>query len=75
MIQGNIYNSLLKVVLPPNELGTSKIFYIGIQDKHIMLLENEFNEDMFKKTSQVMLTMHKVDLNSINKKDYYMQLS
>ena len=71
----NVYSSLLKVVLPQNTFGSSKIFYIGIQNERIMLLENGFNEDMFKKTSQDMLVMHKVDVNNINKDDYYMQLS
>ncbi len=40
-----------------------------------MLLENNFDENKFKKISQDMLTMHKVDLNSINPKDYSMELS
>ena len=71
----NTYSSLLKVILPKKLLRPQKIFYIGIQQGKIMLLDNNFNENMFKKVSQDMLAMHKVDLNSINPKDYSMELS
>ena len=71
----NVYSSLLKVTIPKKIFKPEKIFYIAIQHKKIMLLENNFNEDLFKKTSHDMLVMHKVDLNTVNQNDYFMQLS
>ena len=69
------YSSLLKVIVPKKVLSPQKIFYIAIQKEKIMLLENNFNENVFKKVSQDMLVMHKVDLKGINTKDYVMELS
>ena len=40
----------------------------------MMLLTENFDEDKFRNISNDMLNMHKVDLNTINKKDYIMQL-
>ena len=71
----NTYSSLLKVIVPKKVLSPQKIFYIGIQQEKIMLLKNNFDENMFKKISQDMLVMHKVDLNSMNPKVYSMELS
>lgn len=39
-----------------------------------MLLNEKFNEEMFRKISYDMLTMHGVDLNTINKNEYIMEL-
>ena len=71
----NHYSSLLKVIVPQNQFGPTKIFYIGIQKERILLLDNNFNEEMFKKVSNDMLVMHKVDINNKNEDDYIMHLS
>ncbi len=71
----NNYSSLLKVIVPGKLFKSERVFYVAIQKKSIMLLENGFDDNQFKKISQDMLVMHKVDLNSIDSKDYSMQLS
>ena len=71
----NSYCSLLKVIIPKKLLKSERTFYIAIQNKQIILLDNNFNDTLFKKTSTDMLTMHKVDQNKINKNDYLMQLN
>ena len=42
----NAYSSLLKVVVPKKLLSSQKVFYIAIQQERIMLLENNFDENM-----------------------------
>ncbi len=66
--------ALLKIITPKRLLSKSKIFYVAIQQGNMMLLDNRFDEAMFRKTSADMLVMHKVDLNTINSKDYIMEL-
>ena len=67
-------SAVLKVVIPKKMFRNEKIFYFGVQKGKIMLLNESFNEAMFRKVSNDMLTMHKVDLNTINRNDYIMEL-
>ena len=70
----NNVSTLFKVIIPKKLFQNKKIFYFGTQENKLLLLNQDFNEALFKKISYDMLTMHKVDLNSINSKDYMMQL-
>jgi len=67
-------SSLLKVTTPKRLLQSQKVFYLGVQKGKMMLLTEGFDESTFRKISNDMLNMHKVDLNSLDKKDYIMQL-
>ncbi len=71
----NEVNTLLKVIVPKKLFKHEKVFYIAIQKKRLMLLGDNFTEQLFRKTSQDMLVMHKVDLNNKNNNDYFMELS
>lgn len=66
--------ALLKIITPKRMLAKSKIFYVAIQQGNMMLLDDRFDEAMFRKVSEDMLVMHKVDLNTVNSKDYTMEL-
>lgn len=67
-------SSLLKIVTPKKLFKQSKVFYIAIQKGEMMILDNNFNNEMFKKVSLDMLTMHGVDISAINKNEYVMEL-
>lgn len=67
-------SALIKVITPKKIFQPSKVFYLGTQDGNMMLLNEKFNEEMFRKVSYDMLTMHGVDLNTINKNEYIMEL-
>lgn len=66
--------ALLKVITPKKLFKASKVFYIALQKGEMMILGDNFNEEMFRKVSTDMLTMHNVDLNTINKNEYIMEL-
>ena len=51
-----------------------KTLYIGVQEGNLALLDERFDEAMFRKVASDMLMMHKVDLSMINKNDYIMEL-
>ena len=65
---------LLRIVTPKGLLSKSKIFYVAIQQGKMMLLDERFDDNMFRKVSLDMLAMHKVDIDNINRKDYIMEL-
>lgn len=66
--------TLLKVMPPKRMFQPQRTYYLGSQEGKLLLLNENFNETMFKKISNDMLIMHKIDLNTINKKDYMMEL-
>ena len=66
--------TLLKVMPPKKMFQSQKTYYLGTQDGKLLLLNESFNEAMFRKISNDVLLMHKVDLNTIDKKDYTMEL-
>lgn len=67
-------SSLLKITTPKRLLQNQKVFYMGVQKGKMMLLTENFDENTFRKISNDMLNMHKVDLNTMDRKDYIMQL-
>lgn len=44
------------------------------QGELILLDNNKFNELVFRKVSDDMLKMHNVNMDSLNPKDYFMEL-
>lgn len=66
--------TLVKVETPSRLFKKNKTFFVAYQENKLMLLTNGFDYVLFKKTSEDMLKMHNVDLNSLNKKDYFMEL-
>ncbi len=70
----NQISSLLKVSTQKKLFRPQKVYYLAVQSGNLILLGNNFNEAMFNKTSVDMLTMHKVDLNTVITKDYVMEL-
>lgn len=52
-----------------------KTFFVACQENKLILLTDEFNEALFRKTANDMLKMHKVDMTNLNRKDYFMELS
>lgn len=66
--------SLLKITTPKRLFQSQKVFYLGVQKGKMLLLSKDFDEDNFRKISNDMLTMHKVDLNTINRNNYIMEL-
>ena len=70
----NKVSALLKVITPKRIFKEQKVFYLGVQEGNMLLLNEKFDEAMFRKVSHDMLTMHKVDLNTINRNDYLMEL-
>lgn len=71
---GNKISTLLKVIIPKRMFKEQKTFYLGTQDGKLIILNENFNETMFRKVSNDMLTMHRVDLSNINSSDYIMEL-
>lgn len=67
---GGVISSLLKVIVHNGK----RVYYFGISKGQLNLLDEKFNDDMFKKISYDMLTMHKVDINSENPNDYVIEL-
>ena len=66
--------TLVKVETPSRLFKKNKTFFVAYQENKLMLLTNGFDYVLFKKTSEDMLKMHNVDINSLNKKDYFMEL-
>ena len=67
-------STLMKVTTPKKLFQAPKVFYLGSQSGKLMLLNENFGEDMFRKVSQDMLTRHKVDMTTINRNEYIMEL-
>ena len=67
-------STLIKITTPKKLFQSQKVFYLGSQAGKLMLLNENFGEDMFRKVSQDMLMRHKVDMNSINRNEYIMEL-
>ena len=63
-----------KVITPKSFFKKSKIFYLGSQEGNLLLLNNNFTEETYKKIQNDMFIMHKVDILSINWNDYKMEL-
>ena len=59
--------TLLKVMPPKKMFQSQKTYYLATQDGKLLLLNERFNEAIFRKISNDVLLMHKVDLNTIDK--------
>lgn len=71
----DILTSLIKVIIPKKMFHNQKIFYLGMSDSKLMLLDNDkFNDQMFYKVSTDMLTMHGVNMALEDKSKYIMEL-
>lgn len=66
--------ALLKVMPPKRLFEKQRVFYLGTQEDKLLLLNESFNEAMFRKVSSDMLVMHKVDLDEVDRRDYIMKL-
>lgn len=66
--------TMLKVMPPKKCLVNKKVFYFGSQDNNLLLFNDSFNEDMFRKIQNDMFVMHNVDVGSINWNEYKMEL-
>lgn len=66
--------TMIKVITPKRLFNPSKVFYFGSQNGNLLLLNNKFNEEAYKKIQNDMFVMHKVDILSINWNDYKMEL-
>lgn len=67
--------TLVKVKTPSKLLKKEKIFFLAMQQGELILLDNnKFNELVFRKVSDDMLKMHNVNMDSLNPKDYFMEL-
>ena len=64
----------MKITTPKKLFQSQKVFYLGSQAGKLMLLNDSFGEEMFRKVSQDMLLKHNVDINSINRNEYIMEL-
>ncbi len=66
--------TMLKVMPPKKLFGEQKVFYFGSQDNKLLLLNDSFNENTFRKIQNDMFVMHKVDITTINWNEYKMEL-
>ena len=67
-------STLIKITTPKKLFQSQKVFYLVSQGDKLLLLNESFSEDMFRKVSQDMLMRHKVDINTINRNEYIMEL-
>ena len=70
----NELHTLIKVMPPKKMFQKQKVFYLGSQEGKLLLLNEMFTEELYIKTKTRMLTLHQVDLNTINERDYGMEL-
>ncbi len=70
----NDVSTLMKITTPKKLFQSQKVFYLVSQGDKLLLLNESFSEDMFRKVSQDMLMRHKVDINTINRNEYIMEL-
>lgn len=67
-------SAMLKMTIPKKLFKPERIYYFGTQDGKLLLLDNNFNEETFRKIQNDMFVMHKVDVININRNDYKMEL-
>ena len=66
--------TMFKVVTPKRLFKQSKTYYFGTQDNKLLLLNENFNEETFRKIQNDMFVMHQIDVININRNDYRMEL-
>lgn len=66
----NTIEAMFKITIPKKE----KVFYFGTQDGELLLLNNQFTEDTFRRIQSDMFSIHNIDVQNINKSDYIMEL-
>lgn len=66
--------TMLKVITPKRLFSKQKVFYFGSRDNKLLLLNDSFNENIFRQYQNEMFLMHKVDINTINWSEYKMEL-
>lgn len=67
-------STMLKVVPPKRLFKPQKTYYFGSQDGKLMLLNETFTEETFRKIQQDMFNMHKVNYALEDKSKYKMEL-
>jgi hypothetical protein len=66
--------AMFKVTLPKKLFKSQKTFYFGTQEGDLLLLNQEFTEDTFRKVQKDMFAMHGLDIKNENLKSYIMEL-
>ena len=71
----DVLNTLMKIIPPKKMFQPQKSFYCGTQGTKLLLLDEEkFNDELFKKTAYTMLTMHGVNMALEDDSKYVMEL-
>ncbi len=68
------YSTMFKVIIPKKLFKPERTFYFGTQEGKLMLLNEAFTEETFRKIQSDMFIRHRVDLNTLNSNDYKMEL-
>lgn len=66
--------AMFKVMPPKKMFQSQKTYYFGTQDGKLLLLNENFNEDTFRKIQNDMFVMHNIDVININRNEYKMEL-
>ena len=71
----DILSALIKITTQKKMFHDPKVFYLGTKDSSLLLLDSEkFNDEMFRKISCDMLTMHGVNTALEDTSKYVMEL-
>ena len=68
------FETMFKMILPNKIFKSERVFYFGTQDDKLILLNDKFTEDTFRKIQSDMFSMHNVDAQNLNRRDYIMEL-
>lgn len=66
--------TMFKLTIPKKAFKQERVFYFGMQKGRLYYLNEKCTEELFRKVQRDMFRMHKVDVNTINKNDYIMEL-
>lgn len=66
--------AMLKVILPKRPLKPQKIYYLGIQEGTLHVLNEQFTEATFRQVQKDMFAMHHIDINDTSVNAYRMEL-
>ena len=66
--------AMFKIMLSKNTMQSQRTFYFGTQDGKLLLLNQQFTEDIFRSVQEDMFMMHGIDIENENFNHYVMEL-
>lgn len=66
--------TMFKLTIPKKDLKPERTFYFGMQEGRLYCLNEKYTEELFRKVQRDMFRMNNVDINTINKNDYIIEL-